>query len=66
MNQHPFPATNVQYSPLLAVTERVQSDIQRAGGKKVERGINQSNGEKWLQIKKKLKNKKKSGRMNMP
>lgn len=33
MNQHPLPAANVQYSPLLAFTQvpRVQDGIQRAG-----------------------------------
>lgn len=38
-------------------SERVQDSIQTAG-EKVERGINQSHGEKWHQIKT-FKNKKK-------
>lgn len=59
MSQHPFPATNVQYSPLLAFmwiieTERkggwgvVKMVFKGGGGKKVERGINQSRGEKKM------------------
>lgn len=77
MSQHPFPATNVQYSPLLAFmwiieTERkggwgvVKMVFKGGGEKKVERGINQSRGEKkWQQIKT-FTNKKNYRRMNMP
>lgn len=56
MSQHPFPATNVQYSPLLAFMWIIETERERGWGvvkmvfkgreKKVERGINQSHGEK--------------------